>query len=62
MFYTAKSPIKLIDLVVLTGLAKSKTEAKKLILSGGIYLNNIRITEPNKIVTKDDCAIKRIKE
>lgn len=58
MFYKAKSPIKLIDLVVLTGLAKSKTEAKNLILSGGIYLNNIRITDPNKLVTKEDCVIK----
>jgi len=58
MFYTAKSPIKLIDLVLLTGLAKSKSEAKQLILSGGIYLNNIRITESNKIITKDDCMIK----
>lgn len=58
MFYKAKSPINLIDLVVLTGLAKSKTEAKKLILSGGIYLNNIKITDPNKLVTKEDCVIK----
>ena len=32
----------LIDLVSLSGLAQSKSEARRLIQSGGIYLNNVR--------------------
>ena len=34
--------LALIDLVSLAGLAQSKSEARRLIQSGGIYLNNVR--------------------
>jgi tyrosyl-tRNA synthetase len=32
----------LVDLLADTGLAKSKGEARRLIASGGVYVNNVR--------------------
>jgi len=37
------------DLAVLSGICKSKTQAKKLVLSGGLYINNIRVEIPEKL-------------
>ena len=37
----------LIDAVVETGLAKSKSDARRLISQGGIYLNNNQISDVN---------------
>jgi len=42
-----------IDLFVTTKLAKSKGEAKRLIESGGAYINNERLTDPAVTLTKD---------
>ncbi|HEX7475174.1 MAG TPA: tyrosine--tRNA ligase [Dehalococcoidales bacterium] len=41
----------LIDLVVSTGLAQSKGEAKRLLQGGGLYLNNRRISDLRQMVT-----------
>jgi tyrosyl-tRNA synthetase len=41
----------LIDLVVSTGLAQSKGEAKRLLQGGGLYLNNRRIADVKQMVT-----------
>ena len=37
--------ITLVDLLVSSGLAQSKSEARRLIQGGGIYLNNIRVSD-----------------
>lgn len=48
--------IKLIDLLVLTGMQKSKGDARKLIKNGGVYLNNRPISDENATV-EQDCLI-----
>ena len=35
-----------VDLLVESGLAKSKGEARRTITEGGAYLNNVRIEDP----------------
>jgi tyrosyl-tRNA synthetase len=44
----------LVDLLVLSGLARSKGEARRTIGEGGAYLNNERIQDPDYIPTDDD--------
>ena len=43
--------ISLVDLLVKTGIAESKGAARKLIEGGGIYLNNVRQTAPQEIIS-----------
>jgi tyrosyl-tRNA synthetase len=44
----------LIDLLVHSGLAPSKGQARKDIEGGGIYLNNVRVAEITRAVTTND--------
>ncbi len=44
----------IVDLSVLAGLAPSKSEARRLIDGGGVYLNNRRISEASKPVSLAD--------
>ena len=46
--------IPLVDLLVRTRLAASKGEARKLIEGGGVYLNNERQNQLQKVVSPDD--------
>ncbi len=48
--------IPLLDLLPMTELCKSKGEARRLVTSGGLYINNDRETRLDKIVTMDDLA------
>jgi len=51
--------ISYVDLLLQTGLASSKSDAKRLIEQGGVEVDNERITEPSKeIVVKDTFVIK----
>ncbi|MCW2791021.1 MAG: tyrosyl-tRNA synthetase [Nocardioides sp.] len=43
-----------VDLLVETGLAKSKGEARRTISEGGAYLNNQRVEDPEQTPTPDD--------
>jgi len=52
--------LKLVELLVETGLAPSKGAARKLITQGGIYINNRREPSPDRIVRREDCASERI--
>ncbi|KPU44549.1 tyrosine--tRNA ligase [Oxobacter pfennigii] len=45
---------KVVDLLVLTELAPSKAEAKRLIKQGGIYVNDEKVEDFDKAVTDDD--------
>jgi tyrosyl-tRNA synthetase len=45
---------KLVDILILTGLAPSKGEAKRLIKQGGIYVNEERIDDIDRQVSEDD--------
>jgi len=44
----------LISLATKYGLVKSKSEARRLVESGGLYLNNERVTDHNKVVEEGD--------
>ena len=43
-----------VDLLVETGLAKSKGEARRTITEGGAYLNNVRVEDVELVPTEDD--------
>lgn len=43
-----------VDLLVATGLAKSKGEARRTVGEGGAYLNNERVTDPDQVPGADD--------
>jgi tyrosyl-tRNA synthetase len=49
----------IVDLAVLSGLAASKNEARRLIDGGGVYLNNRRVTAPAQAVTATDALHSR---
>ena len=44
----------IVDLLVETGLVKSKGEARRTIGEGGAYLNNERVTDPDHVPGDDD--------
>ena len=46
----AQDGIPLVELLVLAGLCPSKGQARKDLEGGGIYLNNIRVSEANRVV------------
>ena len=43
-----------VDLLVETGLAKSKGEARRTVGEGGAYLNNVRVEDPEQAPGRDD--------
>ncbi|MGZ4454562.1 MAG: tyrosine--tRNA ligase [Nocardioides sp.] len=43
-----------VDLLVETGLAKSKGEARRTVGEGGAYLNNVRVEDPDAVVSESD--------
>ena len=43
-----------VDLLVATGLAKSKGEARRTVSEGGAYLNNARVEDPDQVPGADD--------
>jgi len=43
-----------VDLLVATGLAKSKGEARRTVGEGGAYLNNVRVEDSEQVPTDDD--------
>lgn len=43
-----------VDLLVVTGLAKSKGDARRTVSEGGAYLNNVRVEDPELVPTDDD--------
>jgi tyrosyl-tRNA synthetase len=44
----------LVDLLVTTGLASSKSDARRTVTEGGAYLNNVRVEDPEMQPTVDD--------
>ena len=43
----------LVDLVARVELAPSKSEARRLVQSGGVYVNNRRLSDPQARLTRD---------
>ena len=55
--------IGILDLLVLSGLAPSKGEGRRLVQQGGISVNDEKITDPNlKIAISDSVIIKKGKK
>ncbi len=46
----------MLDALVLTGLAKSKSEARRSVQQGGAYVNNRRVSDAEKTLTTRDLA------
>ncbi len=46
--------IGIVDLIARVGLAPSKSEARRLVQSGGVYINNRRAADPQGRVTRQD--------
>lgn len=44
---------KLIDLMVKSGLQSSKSEARRLIRNGGVYINNEQVLDENHVIAND---------
>ena len=47
---------KLIDALAESGACRSKSEARKLLSSGGVYLNNERVSDVDMVLTKESLA------
>jgi tyrosyl-tRNA synthetase len=45
--------IGMVDLLARVQLAPSKSEARRLVQSGGVYLNNRRISDPQTRITRE---------
>ena len=43
-----------VDLLVASGLAKSKGDARRTVTEGGAYLNNVRVVDPDHVPGADD--------
>ena len=61
MYYIVDNPnipcSTILHLLLIVGVVKSKSEARRLIESGGIYLNNERIQDPNREISTDDLIL-----
>lgn len=51
---------KLIDLMVKVSLSASKGEAKRLLINGGAYLNNEKISDENYVISDKDLISERL--
>jgi tyrosyl-tRNA synthetase len=52
--------IGMVDLVALVRLASSKSEARRLVQSGGVYVNNRRIADLQARLTRDQAIDGRL--
>ncbi len=52
----ATSGLALLEGLVVTGLAKSKNEARRAVSEGGVYINNNRVDNVDHVLTQSDLA------
>ena len=50
----AESGLRMPDLLVLSNLAKSKSDARRLIADGGVFIGEEKITSPNHALSEND--------
>ena len=48
--------LSVVDVIAVAGLAPSKGEAKRLIQGGGVYLNNVRVSDIKNVVTLNEAV------
>lgn len=51
---------KIVDVMVLAGLQPSKGEGRRLIRNGGVYLNNVKLTDENSYILEKDLIKERL--
>jgi tyrosyl-tRNA synthetase len=56
----AGNGIGIVDLIARTGLAPSKSEARRLVQSGGVYVNNRRAADPQARLMRDQAIGGRV--
>lgn len=44
----------ILDLVCKTSLVSTRADGRRVIMSGGLYLNDVRVTDPNRELSTDD--------
>lgn len=54
--------LSLVDLLVKSKLAPSKSEARRLIIQGGIKVNNEKMTNPDEVITINDTVVSKGKK
>lgn len=54
--------LSLVDLLVKSNLAPSKSEARRLIIQGGIKVNNEKMTNPDEVITINDTIVSKGKK
>jgi tyrosyl-tRNA synthetase len=47
----------IVELLVLTGLVPSKSEGRRLVVQGGVTVNDVKISEPDEIIRIGDAAV-----
>lgn len=58
----SSSEINLLDLLVSTNLSPSKSEARRLVIQGGIKVNNEKVSDPNALIKIDNTIVSKGKK
>lgn len=52
--------LPLIDILVNNGIAQSKREAREFLRAGSILINGEKVTDENKVITKEDALLNKL--
>ena len=52
----------ILDVLVASKLAPSKSEARRLVIQGGVSVDGEKIIDPNYIIDKEECVIQKGKK
>ena len=58
----SSSEINILDLLVSTNLSPSKSEARRLVIQGGIKVNNEKVSDPNALIKIDNTIVSKGKK
>ena len=58
----SSSEINILDLLVSTNLSPSKSEARRLVIQGGIKVNNEKVNDPNALIKIDNIIVSKGKK
>lgn len=58
----SSSEINILDLLVSTNLSPSKSEARRLVIQGGIKVNNEKVSAPNALIKIDNTIVSKGKK
>ena len=52
--------MQILDLLVNNNIVSSKREGREMLMNGAISINNIKVTDPDKVITKEDAIDKKV--